>query len=316
MSPGQLDRDAVAPLGIPTPVQQRMLEEIHTLAVRGTRILEGTRGYWDRTGAIAPPNWFAAFTALGERGRELEVLARAGGVPSRWIDHARAAGERGQRWGASQWPIPEPVDRLRLIDNLAADTRRLGDIVAVHAAYGEHAATADPPETLVRLERALILERERIHGLAALLGLDETEQQRVWPSQDPAWPYAVATPVSTLTGSQLQTRWREHANGVLTHTVDQVHLLRSARIGTVTPTDPLLPSLPEMTEQITRALQNLAEPVEHLAAGAGTTITDAVDAALLEPGSEVLAADRGPGVDQSQAGCGLGSQHVREGIDP
>ncbi|MGF6885950.1 hypothetical protein ABIA39_007537 [Nocardia sp. GAS34] len=291
MNGEQSRRDGADRLARPTAVQKQMLKEIHTIAAQGARILEGTRGYWDRTGRVAPTKWFAAFTQHAARGRELEALARAGGVPSRWIDYARTAGERADRWGALRWPVPEPVDRLRLIDNLASDARRLGDSIAVHAAYGQHALLGEPPEAVMWLERALVVERERIHSLAALLGVDETDQHSLWPSRDPGWPYVIAEPVNALTPTQLQTRWREITNGPLAHAVDQVHLLRSAGIGTSEPATELLPPLPQLTRQITHALHSLAGPTEHLAdTSQGTAITAAVDAAL--PEADIDAPDR------------------------
>ncbi|MBY8862029.1 hypothetical protein K7711_36520 [Nocardia sp. CA2R105] len=275
----------------PTRAQQGMLRQIHAAALSGTQILTRIRQHGEYHADIAPAQWYREFDATGERGQHLASLAHAGGIPDRWIEYARRAGELGEQWNRPRWPNAEPVDRDRLMANLTTQARGLRDMTAVHVAYRDHASLREPTQTMVQMRHNTAVVWEHINGLAQLVGLDVDERARLWPGHNARWLYTAAEAAHTLDPERLARRWRRYAAPLAPTAGLQVELLRAAGIATDSD-DAALPPLTTMTDQLATALASIREPVEHLAepnTGSGAAIGAAINSALHQT--------TGPGTD-------------------
>ncbi|OXR40039.1 hypothetical protein B7C42_07884 [Nocardia cerradoensis] len=263
----------------PNAAQKALLRRLCAVSAQTRAQLDIARTDWE-TGVLAEPAWFARLDALMKRSAALAELGHAGGIPQRWIDFARTQGERGLGWRTPQrWPVPQPVKRTRLIDDLAAEARDLSGLVAVHAAYR---ARRDEPDSLrTRIEACAAVRHERLTSIAALLDLIGPERNRIRPAPDPIWARALAATVRERDPDQLAQQWRAHAAHEPTF-VAAYRLLSDHGDIDFTP-DPALAPIPAvMVEHIAAALRLPPGLAAHdLQLGAETE--SAVTAALGEP---------------------------------
>ncbi|NKY87557.1 hypothetical protein [Nocardia veterana] len=269
----------------PNAAQKALLRRLCAVAAQTRVLLDAARNDYE-TGALAEPAWFARLDALMARGAALAELGHAGGISQRWIDLARARGERGTRWRAPQrWPVPQPVQRDRLINDLATEARDLTDVVAVHAAYRARARSDEPESLRTRIEATAALRYERLTSIAALLDLIGPERDRIRPGPDAIWARALAATVRDRALTQLAQQWRAHAHHEPA-SVRAYRLLRDHGDIDFTPDSVIAPIPEAMVEHIAAALRlppGLAAPVPPPPLPLGAHTDSAVAAALGEP---------------------------------
>lgn len=265
----------------PNAAQKALLRRLSAVVAQTRAQLDTARNDWE-TGVLAEPSWFARLDTLMARGEGLAELGHAGGIPQRWIDFARTRGEKGLGWRTPQrWPVPQPVQRDRLIDDLAAEARDLSDVVAVHAAYRVRARSDEPDVLRTRIEATTALRHERLTSIAALLDLIGPERDRIRPAPDPIWARALATTMRDRNPSLLAQQWRARAEHE-PNSVAAYRLLTDHGDIDFTPDSAIAPVPAVMVEHIAAALRlppGLAAHDLHL----GAATDNAVTAALGEP---------------------------------
>lgn len=270
-------RRPVAPNG----AQKALLRRLSAVVAQTRAQLDTARTHWD-AGVLAEPAWFARLDALIARGAALAQLGHAGGIPQRWIDLARVQGERGTGWRTPQrWPVPQPVQRDRLIADLAAEARDLSDVVAVHAAYRARARGDEPDSLRTRVEATTAVRHERLTSIAALLDLIGPERDRIRPAPDPIWARALAATVRDRNPVLLTQQWRARAEHE-PNSVAAYRLLTDHGDIDFTPDSAIAPVPAVMVEHIAAALRLPPGLAAHdLHPGAATD--NAVTTALGEP---------------------------------
>ncbi|MFF0458415.1 hypothetical protein [Nocardia africana] len=265
----------------PNAAQKALLRRLCAVAGQTRVLLDAARNDYE-TGVLAEPAWFARLDALMARSAALAELGHAGGIPQRWIDLARQQGERGTGWRTPQrWPAPHPVQRARLIDDLAAEARDLTDVAAVHAAYRTRARSDEPDSLRTRLETTAAARHERLTSIAAMLDLIGPERDRIRPAPDPIWARALAATVRDRDPSLLAQQWRAHAHHE-PPSVTAYRLLTDHGDIDFTPDSAIAPIPEAMVEHIAAALR-LPPGVAPPALPLGAATHSAVTAALGEP---------------------------------
>ncbi|MFI7194426.1 hypothetical protein [Nocardia nova] len=195
----------------PNAAQKALLRRLCAVAAQTRALLDTARNDYE-TGVLVEPAWFARLDALMARSAALAELGHAGGIPQRWIDLARQQGEHGTGWRTPQrWPVPRPVHRASLIDDLAAEARDLSEVIAVHAAHRGRARGDEPDSLRTRIEACAAVRHERLTSIAALLDLIGPERDRIRPAPDPVWARALAATVRERDPHLLAQQWRAHA---------------------------------------------------------------------------------------------------------
>lgn len=194
----------------PNAAQKALLRRLCAVVAQTRALLDAASNDWE-AGVLAEPSWFARLDTLIARGAALEELGHAGGIPQRWIDLARTRGEQGLGWRPQRWPVPNRVQRARLIDELAAEARALDEVVAVHAAYRNHGIENEPDHLRTRIETTAALRHERITAVAAMLDPIGPERDRISPAPDPVWARALAATVRDRDPGALAHHWHTHA---------------------------------------------------------------------------------------------------------
>lgn len=296
----------------PNAAQKALLRRLCAVAAQTRVLLDTARNDYE-TGVLAEAAWFARLDALMARSAALVELGHAGGIPQRWIDVARQQGERGTGWRTPQrWPVPHPVHRARLIDDLAAEARELSDVMAVHAAYRTRARSDEPELLRTRIEATTALRHERLTSIAALLDLIGPERDRIRPASDPIWARALAATVRDRGADLLAQQWRAHAEHEPT-SVAAYRLLTDHGDLDFIPDSAIAPVPAVMVEHIAAALRLPTGLAAHdLPLGAATD--SAVTAALGEPRSVEFPAPTAG--DQQHVGAGPALTHRDSGPSP
>ncbi|WP_063001526.1 hypothetical protein [Nocardia mikamii] len=296
----------------PNAAQKVLLRRLCAVAAQTRVLLDTARNDYE-TGVLAEPAWFGRLDALMARSAALVELGHAGGIPQRWIDLARQQGERGTGWRTPQrWPVPQPVPRARLIDDLVAEARDLSDVMAVHAAYRTRARSDEPELLRTRIEPTTALRHERLTSIAALLDLIGPERDRIRPASDPIWARALAATVRDRGPDLLAQQWRAHAEHEPT-SVAAYRLLTDHGDLDFIPDSAIAPVPAVMVEHIAAALRLPPGLAAHdLPLGAATD--SAVTAALGEPRSVEFPAPTAG--DQQHVGAGPALIHRDSGPSP
>ncbi|MCC3311369.1 MULTISPECIES: hypothetical protein [Nocardia] len=296
----------------PNAAQKALLRRLSAVVADTRALLDAARNHWE-AGVLAEPSWFARLDALMARGAALAELGHAGGIPQRWIDLARLQGERGTGWRTPQrWPVPQPVQLDRLIDDLAAEARDLSDVMAVHAAYRARARSNEPDSQRTRIEATAAVRHERLTSIAALLDLIGPERDRIRPAPDPIWARALAATVRDRDPDLLAQQWRVHAEHEPT-SVAAYRLLTDHGDIDFLPDSAIAPIPAVMVEHIAAALRlppGLAAHDPQL----GAATDSAVIAALGEPRCFEFPTPT-PG-DEQHAGAGPALIHRDSGPSP
>lgn len=262
----------------PSAAQKALLRRLSAVVAQTRAQLDTARTHWE-AGVLAEPSWFARLDTLMARGAALAELGHAGGIPQRWIDFARTRGEKGLGWRTPQrWPVPQPVQRDRLIADLAAEARDLSDVVAVHAAYRVRARSDEPDSLRTRIEATTAVRHERLTSIAALLDLIGPERDRIRPALDPIWARALAATVRVLNPVLLTQQWRAHAEHE-PNSVAAYRLLTDHGDIDFTPDSAIAPVPAVMVEHIAAALRlppGLAAHDMHLGAATDNAVTTAL----------------------------------------
>ncbi|MBV7701651.1 hypothetical protein NOVA_02600 [Nocardia nova] len=296
----------------PNAAQKALLRRLCAVAAQTRALFDTARNDYE-TGVLAEPAWFARLDALMARIAALAELGHAGGIPQRWIDLAHQQGEHGTGWRTPQrWPVPQPVHRASLIDDLAAEARDLSDVIAVHAAYRARARNDEPESLRTRIEATAAVRHERLTSIAALLDLIGPERDRIRPAPDPSWARALAATVRDRDTSLLAQQWRAHAHHEPA-SVTAYRLLSDHGDIEFTADSAIAPIPAVMVEHIAAALRlppGLATPVLPLCAATDNAVT----AALGEPRSVEFPAPTAG--DEQHVGAGPALKHRDTGPSP
>ncbi|MFE3757931.1 hypothetical protein ACFXO9_26790 [Nocardia tengchongensis] len=275
----------------PSATHKILLREIQNTAKQCADMVEDHRTFGEITGALAPQPFYAAYQRRTDWGRELEAMARAGGVPDNWIAHVRGKGEQSITWHDTQkyWPTPVPVDRHGLIEKLSTTAQTLQTALAVAATSRIFAPTGERFWPMGQLGRFMTASWEHITGVGLLLEPTVAEREQIWPT-GPEWAYAAVTKVHAWEDQALATWWNElsppgSSAMELAHIPELAGLARARERLIVQP-------LPELVDLAGTAHRSLGHPVEnpvdnggHSAAqteaGHGRAIAEAIAAATL-----------------------------------
>ena len=284
---------APAELAAPSAAQKVLLREIQNTAKQCADMLEAHRIVGEVTGTLAPQSFYSVYQRHVERGRELEAIARAGGVPQNWIAHVRGKGEQSISWHDDRkyWPPPQSVDRDALIAALSAEARALQTALAVAATGRIFGASGERLWPVGQLSRVMAASWERIAGVGLLLDPSAAEREQIWPS-GPDWAYTTVAAVHDWDDRSLE-HWRDtefsrHA----TASEQPTHIPDLAGLA-LTDHELIVAPLSELADLAGAAHRSLGHPTEHLAADRpghagqitsvhGQVIADAVAAAALD----------------------------------
>ncbi|MFE3795767.1 hypothetical protein KHQ06_24505 [Nocardia tengchongensis] len=296
------------PLTAPSATHKVVLREIQNTAKQCTDMLEAHRRVGQVTGTIAPDAFYSVYQRRNERGRELEDIARAGGVPENWITHVRTKGEQSTIWHDvhKYWPTPEPVDRRALIENVSAEARTLRLALAVSATGKIFDANGQRLWPVGALNDYMGASWKRISGIGALLNLTAPEREQIWPTS-PGWAYTAVATVRAWDHRAL-TDWRDQDLDL--SEPPEAYRARLLAELPIAEQHPIVPPYSTLVDLVGAAHRNLEHPTERLAddtpasavpidAGNGEAIAEAVAAASLDgeqpPGSGFDDVARQPG---------------------
>ncbi|MEV6096197.1 hypothetical protein [Nocardia sp. NPDC051981] len=277
-------------LTAPSAAHKVMLREIQNTAKQCTDMLEAHRRVGEITGTIAPDSFYAVYQRHNERGRELEAIARAGGVPENWITHIRSKGEQSITWHDVQkyWPTPEPVDRRALIENVSAEAHTLRLALAVSATGKIFDANGQRLWPVGALNDFMDASWKRISGIGSLLNPTAAEREQIWPTSA-EWAYTSVATVQAWDHREL-TDWRDRdLNLSGPFEAERVRLLAELPVAEQ---HPIVPPYSTLVDLVGAAHRSLEHPTERLAddtpasavqidAGNGEAIAEAVAAASL-----------------------------------
>ncbi|MFE2999737.1 hypothetical protein ACFXG4_32650 [Nocardia sp. NPDC059246] len=271
-------------------------------------MLEAHRKFGEVTGTIAPDAFYSVYQRHNERGRELEGIARAGGVPENWITHVRTKGEHSTTLHDvhKYWRTPEPVDRRALIENVSAEARTLRLALAVAATGKIFDANGQRLWPVGALNDYMDASWNRISRIGALLDPTAAEREQIWPTN----PESAYTAVATVRAwdHRALTDWRDR-DLTLSEPAEAHHTRLLAELP-IAEQHRIVPPYPTSVDLVGAAHRSLEHPVERLAddtdaatvpidAGNGEAIAEAVAAASLNgeqpPGSGLDDIARQPG---------------------
>ncbi|MCC3328260.1 hypothetical protein [Nocardia abscessus] len=265
----------------------RLLERIQNTAADHTRVLrQGYPTYQPHygSGEIPIQTWRTHLRALDADRGEIELHAAAVGLPDSAITAARAAGQRGVRWGDSVHSPrtmrhgEDPV-RAHMVEGVAADIWQLEHMAAVkveHRLRGLDDTLADDPAAREQFDRNMDALWIRAAETAHVIGLSAEERAQLWERDGAGWLKLVSVTVRGYDDIALSERWRAYAWRGIEH--DARRALDTLAINEVTTPEPVsAPPAPHLLlDRATRALSTTTPGQVAAEAGLGA----AVDAAL------------------------------------
>jgi hypothetical protein len=280
----------------------RLLERIQNTAADHTRVLhQGYPNYQPHygSGEIQVQTWRTHLRALEADRIEIEIHAAAVGLPQTAITAARAAGQRGQRWGDSVHSPPtmrhgeDPV-RAHMVEGIAADIWQLEHMAAVkveHRLRGLDDTVADDPAAREQFDRNMAALWTRANETAHVIGLSAEERAQLWERDGAGWLKLVSVTVRGYDDTALSERWRTYAWRGIEHDVRRsidtlaVDQAMTQEPGTAPPTPHLL------IDRATEALSTITPGQVAAEAGIGAAVDAALPADLTavwdsEPASE------------------------------
>ncbi|WP_433664656.1 hypothetical protein ACQPW1_22450 [Nocardia sp. CA-128927] len=273
------------------PWNTRLLEKIQDLSVDHTQVLQ--RGYPTYNLAfggaeVQMQTWRTHLRALEADRSEVEVHARAAGIPQEMIADARTLGSRGVRWNERQPPPPtgdrgQDAVREMMVEGVAADVWQLEHMAAISATHRHRLAAQGihseaHPIAASQLQSNMIALWLRASEVARVVGLTAEERDQLWGRDAEGWQRLMQATVHTYDDPALEERWRVFAWPGIEHDAQQtVETLNPGKDSSTSAAAEQTPPLPHlMIQQAEEALENPGAPAE-----AGTEqIGAAVDAAL------------------------------------
>lgn len=191
----------------PNSAQAALLRRLRDVA-DGLHRMRETGRLGGEFGHFPSELWHDYLEEMHDRADALTALGRSGGIPSSWLDYARATTPAGQI--PDRWPDPDARARAGLIAAVGEQARELGHIAAVHAAYRSRIA-AEPDREQGAFAEMLGQRWDRIGTVAALLKPVGVEREQIWPdAQSPAWITTFAQQVRDIGPGELARRWHTH----------------------------------------------------------------------------------------------------------
>ncbi|WP_157171124.1 hypothetical protein [Nocardia araoensis] len=293
----------------------RLLERIQNTAADHTRVLrQGYPIYQTHygTGEIPIQTWRTHLRALDADRSEIELHAAAVGLSDSAITAARAAGQRGQRWGDSVHSPPtmrhgeDPV-RAHMVEGIAADIWQLEHMAAIsveHRLRGLDDTVTDDPAAREQFDRNMAALWTRANETAHAIELSAEERAQLWDRDDAGWLKLVSVTVRGYDDTALLERWRTYAWRGIEHDVRRA--LATLAVSQVADQEPdTAPPAPHLL--IERAAEALSTTTpSEVAAEAG--IGAAVDAALSRDLTAVWASEPAgePDIRPPETGSALG----------
>ncbi|MGW4370344.1 hypothetical protein ACWEKT_32335 [Nocardia takedensis] len=261
----------------PTPLQRHLLRGVQNVAL-DNRLHRALRGD-PAEGVVEDREW------IGQRSlAQLEQVALGVGVPKAWVDYARAAGERGERWQPGTTMLGSGhVDRDQLLAGLAREVRALQDIAGIGAVFLERGGLDEDADS--RFRRVAGMTWQRVGAISHALRLSTEERHQVWRRGQQHWATAVAARLSTSEPKELAQQWNRIVAADFSALAIPVMVLQGAGI-TVEDTAAAMPTMADdMSAQVTEALTELSRAAELTTPGTVAAIENAVQAASRLPDS-------------------------------
>ncbi|MBF6272943.1 MULTISPECIES: hypothetical protein [Nocardia] len=188
----------------PNAAQAALLRRLRDIA-DGLARMQETGRLGGEFGHFPSELWHDYLDDLHDRADALTELGRAGGIPSPWLDYAR--GHTASAQVPERWPGTDVRARAELIAAVGEQTRELGHIAAVHAAYRSRVATG--PEREQDAFAEMLGQRwDRIATVVALLKPVGAEREQIWPDvESPTRLAAFAQPIRDIGPAELARRW-------------------------------------------------------------------------------------------------------------
>ncbi|MGY1898398.1 hypothetical protein [Nocardia gipuzkoensis] len=265
----------------------RLLERIQNTAADHTRVLrQGYPTYQPHygSGEIPIQTWRTHLRALEADRGEIELHAAAVGLPDSAITAARAAGQRGVRWGDSVHSPrtmrhgEDPV-RAHMVEGIAADIWQLEHMAAIsveHRLRGLDDTVADDPAAREQFDRNMAALWTRANETAHVVGLSAGRRAALWERDGAGWLKLVSVTVRGYDDAGLQERWRAYAwPGIEHEALRAVDTLATDQVTRQVPG--VVPPTPEvLLDRAAEALSTVTPGQVAAEAGLGA----AVDAAL------------------------------------
>ncbi|WP_157184045.1 hypothetical protein [Nocardia takedensis] len=258
-------------MAAPTPLQRHLLRGVQNVALdnRLHRALRGDAA----EGVVDEREW------IGQRSlAQLEQVALGVGVPKAWVDYARAAGERGERWQPGTTMLGSGhVDRDQLLAGLAHEVRALQDIAGIGAVFLDRGGLDEDADS--RFRRVAGMTWQRVGAISHALRLSTEERHQAWRRGQQHWATAVATRLSSAEPKELAQQWNRIVAADFSALAIPVMVLQGAGITAEDTTAAMPTTADDMSAQVAEALTGLDQAGGPARAGTVAAIENAVRAA-------------------------------------
>ncbi|MFE9575306.1 hypothetical protein ACFYO1_02885 [Nocardia sp. NPDC006044] len=263
----------------------RLLEKIQNTAADRAKALEHAfpvHEPGDGAGDLKIQNWRTHLLVLASDLHELQLRARAMGVPHSAVEAVREAGQWGLRWGDSVHSpavmrYGEPPELAFLVDRIVKDVWDLEHMAVIrveHELRNHNRRFPHDPEAAAQFDRNMAALWQRASASAAVVLLSGVEAEEIWGRDEHGWRDLAEVTVRTYSDADLYERWRTLAWRGREHTLGRTTDNLGLSAGTDLPGHH--PPLPEAL--IERAREALSTESDGQGAG------DQVEVALASTG--------------------------------